>query len=88
MRTSSYAVMTLTSYRSAHFLQRCDVIEVTLGLGVCINTQNNLNDVDLQEKIFSIQLTFQFGGMNVAGHISHTSCCWSPAEGLNSLLGF
>lgn len=81
--------MTLMCYRSAHFLHSCNVIEVTLGLSVCINTQNNLDDNDLQEKMLPGQFPFQFGGINVAGdHISHTSCYWSPAEGLNSLVGF
>lgn len=87
--TSSYVVMTLMSYRWAHFLHRCSVVEVTLGLSVRINTQNHLNDIDLQEKTRSIRFPFQFGGINVAGdHISHTSCYWSPAEGLNGLVGF
>lgn len=87
--TSSSVVMTLMSYRSAHFLHRCNVIEVTLGLSVCINTQNNPNDLHFQEKALPVQFPFQFGGINVAGdHISHTSCYWSPAEGLNGLVRF
>lgn len=60
-------------YRSAHFLHRCNVIEVTLDLNVRINTQTDLNDADLQVKTLPVQFPFQFGGINVAGdHISHT----------------
>lgn len=45
-----------------------------------VNTQNHLNDGDLQVKALPGQFPLQFGGVNVAGdHISHTHTRWSPA---------
>lgn len=76
-------------HRPARFRRRRNAIEVTLELSVHTNTQNKLNECDLQVKTLPVQFPFRFGGINVAGdRIRHASRRWSPAEGFNCSVAF